>query len=489
MGGLTVLLRPMNLIATVVLARLLDPADFGLVALAMILFSTSYLFVGMGMGAAIVHSSHETKEIAFPAFLVTLISGLLFYCLVIWNVEPIANFLGTPNVVPVLNWLSLIILLNACSIVPQALLRRDLLFVHAGTGMVMQQLVYLICAVGLAWMGYGYWSLVFGQLLGQLAFTLWICWFCPGWDWLIPKRLDLTILRELVDYGLKTFSGGITSYVHSHWDDWLVGRMLGEVALGFYSKAYQFSNDTVGKLAKNTIGTVFFSTYVKIRDDQIRLRNTYVKSTRMVLVVMTPIAFGLAVLAPQLVSIVFGSKWTPMTLTLQIFALVILSRPISENSSPFFQALGHPEYNLRAGISLLVVMVPLALVLLPWGQEGIALAVTVSHFWGAAYNIYQSETLVKGVARPILQACGLSYVSGAAMALAVYIMNQMYIVPANLDYTIIGLLISVGFGAIIYFIALYVFQKNLFFEIIKLVGEQLQRFHRFMPARLFSGSA
>ena len=173
-----------------------------------------------------------------------------------------------------------------------------------------------------------------------------------------------------------------------------------------------------------------------------------------------------------------------MTYTLQIYAFVILSRPISENSAPFFQALGHPEYNMRAGLSLLVVMVPLALLLLPLGIEGVALAVTVSHFWGAAYNIYQSETLVKGLARPILVSCGQSFIVGLVMALGVYAANQFIIAPAGLDFTIVGLLCSVSIGAVIYMIGLYFVQNELFHEIISLLSEQLKRFHRYMPARL-----
>ena len=141
MGGVTILLRPLNLIATVILARLLDPADFGLVALAMILLSTSYLFVGLGMGAAVVHSKYETKEIAFPSFLITLVAGIMFYILVLTNIDLIAIFLGTSNVIPILKWLSLVILLNAFSIVPQALLRRELMFGYVSTSMVVQQIV------------------------------------------------------------------------------------------------------------------------------------------------------------------------------------------------------------------------------------------------------------------------------------------------------------------------------------------------------------
>ncbi|MEM7131332.1 MAG: oligosaccharide flippase family protein [Chloroflexota bacterium] len=483
MGGLTMVLRPLNLIATVILARLLDPADFGLVALAMILFSTSHLFVGLGMGPAIIHSEYKPSQVAFPAFLITTITGFTTYFLVIWNTEFIAQLLGSMNVTAVLQALSLLLILNAFSIVPLGLLRKEMMFPHVAASIMAQQIVYLVASVCLAWGGYGLWSLVYGRLLAQLTSTVWVWFAYPGWDWLIPNRFDIAIFHSLLTYGIKTFAGGITSYLHSHWDDWLVGRMLGEVALGFYSKAYQFSNETLGKLARSTVGTVFFSTYVKLRDDEVALRNTYLKSIQMVLVLMVPISCGLIVIAPQLVSIVFGPKWVFMTTTLQIYALVVLSRPISENSAPFFQALGHPEYNMRAGIALLFVMIPLALLLLPWNIEGVALAVTISHFFGAIYNIYQAEKLLPGLMRPTLISCGQSYLNGLIMASGIYIFIMTILEPAGWGESLLGLLSATAIGIPFYLVGLYVIQKDLFFQIIGLVTEQLKRLQRFMPAR------
>lgn len=484
MAVLTVLMRPLNLVATVVLARLLEPADFGLIALAMVLLSTSYLIVGLGMGAALVHSRHEIAQIAFPAFAVTLAAGLFFFLLVQVNLDSIGFLLGTNEVIPVVQWLSAIILLNALNIIPQSILRRELMFRQIATGIVIQQFAYLMVAVGLAYSGFGLWSLVYGQLFSQFAGTVWVWWSCPGWGWIIPHKIQWGLIHSLVSYGMKTFGSSATSYFHSHWDDWLVGRMLGDVALGFYSKSYQFSNDALGKIAKNTVGTVFFATYVRMRDDEARLRSAYLKSIRIVLVLMVPVAFGLAILAPQLVALIFGSKWTPMAPTLQIFALVILSRPLSENSAPFFQAVGHPEYNMRAGILLLAVMIPLALILLPWGIEGVALAVTLSHFWGAAYNVYQSETLMKGIVRPVLISCGQSYFIGLVMALGVHVANILVITPSELNNTIIGLFYSVTTGAIVYILGLYLIQRELFFELLLLVGEQIKPVRQWMPTRL-----
>lgn len=484
MGGLSVLLRPLNLATTVILARLLDPTDFGLIALAMVLLSTTNLFTGLGLGAAIVHSADERKKIAFPAFLLTLVMGLLFYSILIFNVDFLAGLLGSGEVAPILSWLSLLILFNAVNLVPGALLRKELMFRQVSAVSALQEVTYLLLSIGFAYAGFGVWSLVYAQLASRVVKTISLWLLTPGWDWVRPVSIDWAVSQSLIRYGLKAFSSGLTSYIHSNWDDWLVGRALGTASLGLYSKAYQFSNKTLGRIAQNTVGTVFFSTYVKLRGNDDAIRRVYIKSVQMVLVFMVPISLGMALLAPQLVSLVLGSKWVPMTTAFQIFALIILSRPISENSAPFFQALGRPEFNTRAGLLLLAIMVPLALLLLPWGINGIALAVTLSHCLGAVYNVYQTETLISGIAVPTLRACIKIYAAGLLMAIGVYGVNKLILMPTGIENSVLGLMLSVIAGGLFYAVALFFLKPDLLQELLGMAMGRLGSLNHLIPNRL-----
>ena len=211
---------------------------------------------------------------------------------------------------------------------------------------------------------------------------------------------------------MKVCGSGLLSYFHSHWDDWFVGRTLGVTALGFYSKAYDFSNKTVGQMIKSTIGTVFFSSYSKMQDDKERLTRAYLKAVLLVFMFVTPIALGITVVAEPLVAVLLGDKWMSMVTSLQIFALLILTRPISENSAPLFQAVGRPGNNIRAGFVLLIVMVPAVLFCTRWEIEGVAFAVAFSHLVGALFNIYQVNEILPGTAKQTFKITGPILLNG-----------------------------------------------------------------------------
>ena len=467
--GVSMVLRPINLVGSIILARLLDPSDFGAIALAMVLIGILRLFSRLGMGAALIHSRLDRSKIAFQSFVVTVLLGSLLFLLAVASAGPMAVLLGNPEIAPILRWLFVLILLDNLAVVPYSLLRKELMFGRVARMVVVSQLIQLSVALSLALMGYGLWSLVFSQLIGAFVRTLLVWILCPGWDWLIPKRWDAVVMKGLLGYGLQSSASGLVAYFQSHWDDWLVGSALGTAALGFYSRAFEFTNRTVRQLGHNVISAVFFPSYAKMQDDKERLVRAYLKSVQLILLIMVPVSFGILVLAPQLVAIVLGEKWFPMLPTLQIFALMILTRAISANTSSLFMAVGRPYYNLRAGLVLIVLMVPLALLLLDRGTIGVAIAVVVADIAGVAYNIYQANSILPGTAAKTLTAILLGVLTGVPMLLGVQFLKPLVFQMFGGGHNVIALLSLVSMGGIIYVLTSLITQRVLIGEILRLI--------------------
>lgn len=460
--------RLIGMVALVFLARLLEPEDFGIVALAMVLFSTTRLFSDLGMAAALIHSQRDKGQIAFQAFVVTVATSLALFALVNANPSFFATLLGNPTVEPVLRWLSLLILLDAWVLVPAALLRKELSFGKVSRALLIANGLGNIVAIALAFLGYGIWSLVWGRLANSLVELL-ITWFaCPGWDWLIPKRWEWGLMRELLGYGAKSTGGGFMNFFNSNWDDWLVGRMLGATALGFYDKAYSLTNGTIAGINTSVISAVLFPSYTKIQGQKEHLSQAYIKGLGISALVMAPLAMGLLAIANEVVPLVFGEKWMPMIPTLQIFAFMGLIRPMAGSTSPLFRAIGRPDFDLRAGLLVTVIMVPMALLLLDRGIEGVAFAVTVSYLCGFLYNIFQVHQVLPDTASKMVPAILPAIVASCAMIVGVYLAKQPLRELTSGQPEVIFVSALVVVGGIIYLGIAFLIRRTLILELLHL---------------------
>jgi len=474
MGGVVLLTRPLSLLGTIALARLLDPTDFGQVALVLVLLGTSHLFVGLGMAPAVVHSEKETSGVSYHAFIVTLISGIIIFSVLFLNAGWVVSILGDVDV-DLFRHLLPLVLITALSIVPDALLQKSLLFGRISLAGLISDFSYFVVTIILALLDFGVWSLVYGRLASALILMILTWAFNPNWVWLKRTIWDWSLLKDLMSYGLRSTGSGTVAYFHSHWDDWFVGRHFGSQSLGYYSKSYDLSNSTLSTLSGAIVAKVFFPTYTRIRNDHERTKHVYLRSLQFVLLMMTPLALGLLVLAPEIVEVLLGPKWLPMTNTLMVFCIMALMLPVSRNAVPVFQAMGRPQYNLYAGIVLSIVMVPLILLLAPYEIVGVAVAVVISHTIGAAFNVYLLETLLPGTLWPTIRMSLLYLMLGGVMVLAVALMKPVVGHYVGDVASLLSLIILVGIGAITYCGLALITQKELILELIDLAKIVLNR--------------
>jgi O-antigen/teichoic acid export membrane protein len=473
-GAASIFIRVISLVGAVVLARLLDPQAFGLVAMATIILQTTNLFSGLGMRAAVVHSKLDRPTLAFHAFLICAAMGSALYLAVALNTGFLARALGDPDVAALLQWMSLIILLDALATVPETLLRKDLAFARHSVGQAAPELLYVVMAVYLASAGFGLWSLAYAAL-ARSAFGLILFWsICPGWDWLKIRMPRLGVFQALLRYGFQVTLTGIFSFVMKTWDNFLVGRVLGSAALGFYSRAFYFANLPATSM-EQVVGSVLFASYARLQDDKLRLTSAYLRSLRIVSLLTVPAMLGIFVVAPQLVPVVLGAGWEPMVVSLQVLALACLAGLIPRSTGPIYLALGRPGLNTRIAVLQAVAVVGLTLGLVRFGIEGVAVAILSASIIGLIYSIVLLEHVLPGTRARIPGAIRSTFAAGGAMTLVVYLVDVLIHDNGAIDPTALGLSGSIISGVIVYLATLALLDRALLKECVSLLRESIGR--------------
>jgi PST family polysaccharide transporter len=475
MGMATLSLRVIGSVAFVVLARLLEPRDFGMVAMAMILFSATNLFSNLGMNTAIIYSQFDKSIVAFHGFVVSALSSTVIFILVFVNSTSIAEFLGDSEVAPFIRWLSVLILFKALVLIPEAVLRKELKFGLVGTSKVLSEFIYYTVAILLAFLGLGVWSLVYAHLVGTFTELLFLWLVSPIREWMIPRSWDWTVLKGMLSFGVKSTGSGFMSYFNTNWDDWLVGRLIGSTALGFYSKAYRFSNEAIVGFNRSVISGVLFPSYTKIQDDKKRLARAYLKSLAIVTLIMTPLSLGIFVIAQEFTIVLLGEKWIPMVPVLRIFAIMALFRPLSGSTSPLFQSVGRPDYNFHVGLVITAVMASLIFLLIRWEIVGVAIAVTVAYIVSFFFNIYQVNKFLPKAAAKMIPTIVPGLFAGTIMIAAVELSKPLIAQILGSQHSVISVIFLVAVGAVVYLTTIYLLQRRLIFETIEVFVSALRR--------------
>jgi len=480
-------LRPISMALAVILARQLPPADFGILALAMIVFNMGNYFTDLGMRPTVVQTKADINKVAHYAFVIVMVASLAFALLVVSLAQPLTSLLGgSEQLVPVLRWMSVYVVLDGLWIIPEALLRRDLRFKELSLSQVPGELASTVIAIPLAIAGLGVWSLVIGTIGGQVlrAILLWI--YYRPWIWLRPQKWDREIVRGMFQFGLPSMGSGLTKFFQNQLDTFIVGRTLGETAVGLYNKAFTLTTRLSDMLTTSIFGNVLFPSYARMQDDKPRMARAYLKSTNMVFLIIVPVSIGLAITAPLMVPVLLGPRWAPMIPVWQLFSLYGLTCPISTNSAPVFSASGQPRRNMTASLVLIAVMAPLILLFIgPYGITGAALAVSLANVVAMGFNVFQVNQILPGTAgKSLLQGVPFM-IAGGIMALGVLLIQQPLMNLAGGE-NILALILIIVVAALIYLAAILILQRALVVEIYTLLIQALgidRRWPRLLPSR------
>jgi len=364
--------RLLKLVRTIVLARILTPADFGLMGIALLAMSTLRAFSQTGFQAALIQKRGDIADYLDAAWTVSALRGLVLFVVLYLAAPYIALFFDTPEAAPITRVIGAAMVFYGLSNVGVVYFQKELefnkQFVYRFSDTVANLFVAVVAALFLR----SVWALVLGALAGSLVSSI-VSYVSQPYR---PRvRLERAKVKELFDFGRWVVGANAIGFLTSQGDDIFLGKVLGVTALGFYQLAFRFSNISATEIA-DVVGQVTFPTYSKLQDDVSRLRRGFLQTVEAVASLSLPLSAGIFILAPDFVRLFLGEKWMPIVVALRILTLSGLLRSIQATGGSLFHAVGRP--NLAFWMNLVKVVV-MGIALYPlttiFGLSGTATAV------------------------------------------------------------------------------------------------------------------
>ncbi len=368
----------LRMATTVLLSRLLDPRDFGLVAIALVVVNLAELLSGLGFGAALVHRKDLRREHVAVAFTLSGAFGFVLAGATALSAWPAAAFFDEADLRRILPVLGLVFVCKGLELTPNDMLRRSLLFGPYYVTSTVSTVVASGAGLAMAAAGLGVWSLV-GLALVESALASALAWVVAlrAGVWKPALSLERRAIRELLPYSSYVTASLFVAYGQVNGDNLLIGKVLGARPLGYYNLAYR-----VMFLPLQKFGQVLTATFVPalsaVSDDPPRLRAAYLRVNQYAALVFLPVTVGMAVTAPQAVPVLFGREWLPAVRPLQLLALGGAVISLNRLRGALWLAIGKPKWDLWLNVMALCLYIPGFAVGVQFGITWVALAFLVA---------------------------------------------------------------------------------------------------------------
>lgn len=330
-------------VLAVLLARLLQPSEFGLIAVVSFFIAVSQSFIDSGFGAALLQKQDVTRLDECSVFFFNVAMGCVATAIVFAIAPWIADFYERPTLKPVIRSLAFLLLINSFGVIQHRLMLKQLNFkTHFSVNSIALPLAGCL-SVSLAYWGYGIWSLVAQQLSYSVLHAI-LLWHFVGWrpSWIFSWHS----LKSMFGFGSKVLATGMLETVFQNMYELVIGKVSTPELVGYYFRA----RTTQQLLASNlyfSIGRVTFPVFSSIQNDLIQLRSGVRKGLCYLGMINFPLMVGLAVVAEPLVRVVYTEKWLPSVPYLQLLCIVGLLHPLSAINASVLTALGRSDLTLR----------------------------------------------------------------------------------------------------------------------------------------------
>jgi PST family polysaccharide transporter len=372
-----ILSRTATPIVFVALATILSPSDFGLLATATVVVSFTQLFIDNGLGRALIQYDTASLEfVANTSFWVNLALSLLLYVLLFAAAPWIAVAFNQQALLLIVRVLGLQVILASMATVQQSLLQRNFAFKRILAARLVSAFVPGIVSIFLAWKGYGVWSLVIGALTMSIinSIALWIA--CP---WRPTFGFAWTAVLPILGFGSWTLLEGLGTWFLLWGDNLLVGSFLGVEQLGVYRVACNIAL-VVFTIVLNPLIVVLYPYLSRLQADPPALRDVFVKLSRLVTALALPLGCGMFLVAPAVIPLIFGNRWTGLGFVLSLISLREGVSWLAGVNPELYRAIGRPDINVKAIIITMCIYLPVYLIAAPRGLYVFAasrIAVTV----------------------------------------------------------------------------------------------------------------
>lgn len=341
MGATNALSRGLQLLMVLLLARMLDPSDFGLMGIGLLVMGALSRVSKLGIDSALIYNKEENVDAYLnTAWALRIARGLLIGAAVLLLSPTLASLFDTPEVTLILPVMAIGPVLEGFRNPGIVYFRKHLNYNKRFIYQVGASSAQFLVAIAYALYSPTVWALVIGYVSTSLVkfFASFVLH-----DYRPRFEFHLDRATEIINYGKWLLYSSIVNFIHDNGDDAIVAWALSATALGYYQMAFRFSNAPVSEIT-HVITDVAFPTYSKLQDDISSLRTGFFRVVELATFIATPMSVGIATVAPAFVEAFLGEQWLPMVVPMQIFALYAVWRSFGSTFGAVWKAVGRPDY-------------------------------------------------------------------------------------------------------------------------------------------------
>jgi PST family polysaccharide transporter len=405
-------------ISVLIVARLLSPADFGLVELAGVAVIVGNVLAEFGIGAAVVQMRELNASSIAQLNLMSAAFGLLAFLGGVLLSPAFAAFFGVPPLQSLIAVNSLALFITGLQAVPLGVLRRDLDYKRLSVAEAVQSIIQALATVLAAWSGLAYWALVIGHLSGRAASAiLTYAWTRIPFHW--PEWKGI---RDALLFGYHVSVASLAGTMYSMADVVIIGRRLGDSLLGNYRMALTLAyapTDKIASLVIRVTGPIF----ANVREDYALVRRYFLIFTELLTLTILPMTIGMAIVAPELIEVVLGAKWLPSVGPLRFIALFASFRVISFLINQVLAALRFTRLSMRLSLLSFCVMPVAFWFAADWGLTAVAAAWLLLVFLEIGPGFFAMAKEIHLSLPQLLQALLPSLLASATMAAGIFLLQ------------------------------------------------------------------
>lgn len=440
----------LGLAITIILARLLAPEDFGVVALAVSLTEIVTIFTRLHLTRALIQIEEVTDDHVHSAYTLSIIRGVLVTALIVGIAYPFADAYNDAALVP-LTWASALVFLIGSLESPKIeIMSRNLVFWQTFALTVVSKLTSLIAIVVFAQFYQNYWAIMVGSIAAVTVRVVLSFIIQPYWP-----RLTLKKARRLLSFSIWVTLGGIITALNIRMDHFMIGAMLGQSKLGIFDMGWRIANIPT-KQAIVPITQTLFPGFSAIARNNKDIAASFRKSQNYLAAIGLPIGIGFAMVADRLVPVALGDKWLGAIPFVEFITVMFAIQTVTVSSNALALGLGKPHLIFYRNLILLAVKLPIMLAsLMAYGLYGAIIGVCIANLLESLLNLMLARRLARVSIWEQLKGAGRSGTAVSIMAAVIWGAKLYFATLPEPHNLVIELIALMAIGALVYGAALY----------------------------------
>lgn len=434
-----------NLIVSIILARILAPEEYGIVALVTIFITISNVFIESGFGTALIQKKDADNLDFSSVFYCNIVISIILYLIIFFASPLIAKFYNMQLLIPILRVLAISVLIASVKSVQHAYVSRNMMFKKFFASTLIGTLVSAVIGIWMAYKGYGVWALVTQQLLNTIIDTI-VLWITVKWRPIL--KFSLERLKCLFKFGWKMLCSGLMDTIYNELYGLAIGKIYSADQLAFYNRANQFPKLITVNI-DGSISSVMLPALSNEQDNKEKLKNMVRRAIKTSSFLLFPMMIGLAVVAEPLVKIILTDKWLPAVPLLQLLCFSYALWPIHTINLQAISALGRSDIFLKLEIIKKAIGIIALLISCPFGIMIMVIMKIVTSIISMFINSYPNKKLLNYSLREQIKDIFPAMLLSLFMGMVVYLVG---LIKINI---IVLLLIQVLIGIIIYLTIAY----------------------------------